>query len=401
MAYPLALGGLSAVAVALTGAKIGAEGTVPMVLLAWTAAAIGFELLRKDGAIPLKAWMSAPVLATVALWILLLVRLANSPGVEYGTLKAKLFLAENVTLLIAGLVVGRRREHFDLYLILTVAVATVSAFVLVQQLATGQAQTTIAPGRETLFDLNPILLGRMSAEGLIIAVFLVLVASSPWTRVYALSALPILVVSLLAAGSRGPVLGVLFGLLALFALALRDRARRRRLVLVAIGGLGAFLLVQQLVPGQSIQRAFSVVVSGGSAVSANGRLELWSQAYDLFLESPLFGIGTGGFSGVTAAFYPHNLFLEVAVELGVVGLALLIAVLAFGARGLISAWKSGAERNRLDGALVLSLFGAALLNSQFSGAIQTNSSVWLALGLGLGLGLRRTALSKREHSPPT
>jgi O-antigen ligase len=404
VAYPLALGGLSAVAVALHGAKIGGEGTVPMLLFAWIAAAIAFELLGKEGGLPVRAWIAVPVLATVALWILMLARLPETPGGEagdYGTLKVKLFLAENLTLVFAGLLIGRRKEHFDLFLKLTMFVATISAFVLVEQLVSGEVETTIAPGRETLFDLNPILLGRSSAAGLIVAVYLALVSRTRWLRLSALAVIPLLAVSLLAAGSRGPVLGLAFGLLALLPLVLRERASRRRFLPLVLGVIAAFLLVQELVPGQSVERAGSIILASGSTISSNGRTELWSTAYERFKDDPLLGVGPGGFAAVAPAFYPHNLFLEVGVELGLVGIVLLVAILAFGANDLVRAWRTGTGADRQDAALVLALLVAAFLNSLFSGALQTNSPLWLAIGLGLGLALRASEPLRRPRTRET
>jgi O-antigen ligase len=404
VAYPLALGGLSAVAVALHGAKIGGEGTVPMLLFAWIAAAVAFELLRKEGGLPVRAWLAVPVLATVGLWILMLARLTETPGGEageYGTLKVKLFLAENLTLVFAGLLVGRRKEHFDLFLKLTMFVSTISAFVLVQQLVSGEVETTIAPGRETLFDLNPILLGRSSAVGLIVAVYLALVSRTRWLRLSALAVIPLLAVSLLAAGSRGPVLGLAFGLLALLPFVLRERATRRRLLPLVLGVIVALFLVQELVPGQSVERAGSIILASGSTISSNGRTELWSTAYEHFKEDPLLGVGPGGFAALAPALYPHNLFLEVGVELGLVGIVLLVAILAFGASDLARAWRTGTDADRQDAALVFALLIAAFLNSLFSGALQTNSPLWLAIGLGLGLALRVSEPLRRPRQQDT
>ncbi len=63
----------------------------------------------------------------------------------------------------------------------------------------------------------------------------------------------------------------------------------------------------------------------------NSRIEELRISKDLFLTHPIFGIGFGGFRSYNdfteAVKYPHNLFVEMAVEGGVVGLGVLCIVL--------------------------------------------------------------------------
>ncbi|MCY4732429.1 O-antigen ligase family protein [Natronomonas gomsonensis] len=62
------------------------------------------------------------------------------------------------------------------------------------------------------------------------------------------------------------------------------------------------------------------------------RQEIWLSGYHLFIENPIFGIGSGHFPlevGITA----HSVYLSILVELGVIGLFMFIAI-------LISAFKS-------------------------------------------------------------
>lgn len=54
-----------------------------------------------------------------------------------------------------------------------------------------------------------------------------------------------------------------------------------------------------------------------------GRGDLWTQAIDLFKERPLFGWGLNGFRA-NSWNYPHNIFLEIATEGGLVGLILIL-----------------------------------------------------------------------------
>jgi O-antigen ligase len=148
------------------------------------------------------------------------------------------------------------------------------------------------------------------------------------------------------------------------------------------------VLATQLVPGQSIQRSLSFLAGSGSGLNSNGRSQLWSEAWSHFLAHPVFGLGTGSFQHIAPTdFYPHNLLLEIGVELGLVG---LIIVAGF----LVTAWLATARARilpgpaRLQAAVVTALFSSAVVNAMFSGDIQTNANLWLVAGLALGLAMR-------------
>jgi O-antigen ligase len=81
------------------------------------------------------------------------------------------------------------------------------------------------------------------------------------------------------------------------------------------------------------------------------------------------------------------MLLEAAVELGLVGLLLVVAF-------VVSSWLMLSRARKTLGlgetqtAVVIALFTSALVNAMFSGDIPTNASVWLYAGLGVGLASR-------------
>src|SRR5689334_11432154 len=58
-----------------------------------------------------------------------------------------------------------------------------------------------------------------------------------------------------------------------------------------------------------------------------GRVDIWADGVRIFLEHPLFGAGTGSFRSltVTGMSTAHNVFITIAAENGVLGLAAFIA----------------------------------------------------------------------------
>jgi O-antigen ligase len=214
-------------------------------------------------------------------------------------------------------------------------------------------------------------------------------STNRWIRVTAMCSLPLLLISLIAAGSRGPTVAFIVGLIALVGLTTTVGRSRRRLVAVGAVVIAAAILIPVVVPGSSIGRSLSTILGNSSGLSSNGRSALWAKAYSAFGAHPLAGIGTGGFAAYDLEFYPHNILLEVAAELGIVGVVAFIAMATSIMRRLIVLWRKTHARLQLEVTLLIALFLSALVNAIFSGAIQDNSDLWLWGGLAVGVYVRQ------------
>jgi len=384
--YPVALAGLPTLGIALLGSNPLPDRAVFVSLTAWLALGLALAAVRGETAKIESRLLRISVGATAVLAVLLLARL--QPG-EYAGAKVQLFLAQNVLLLLAGVLIARNAARFDMYLTLALGLAVASAVLLVQQFLSGTAEDLYSGRFTNSVDINPILAGRQAATGILIAVSFVLAARANWLRTVALAALPLLGISLLAAGSRGPVLALVVGLLVLVSLSLADKRVRARLLTVAAAASVAVAIVPLLVPGEAIERSTSFLIGSQEGVSSNGRLELWGRAVDAFLEQPLLGLGTGGFAELEPVFqYPHNILLESAAELGVVGLVAVAVLLAATAARLSAVWRSSVGATRAHTALTGGFFAAGLVNALLSDAIEGTAQLWLAAGLAAGLEAR-------------
>jgi hypothetical protein len=90
-----------------------------------------------------------------------------------------------------------------------------------------------------------------------------------------------------------------------------------------------------------------------------------------------------------------------AVELGLVGVLLVVGIIASLAARLARAWRAASERDKLDAAVLITLFLTALINAMFSGAIWDNKEIWVWGGLGVGMSARMTSqrLKARGQDP--
>ena len=401
VAYPLALAGIPTIIAAIVGSNPLPKGGVTSIFAVWIGIAVLFAVSRGTHETAGRALMSAPVLLSLALLGWMLLRLGASPAQAYGSIKLQHYVADNLVFLLGAIYVGARRNDLRLFFLVALAVAGGEALLLLAKLLGGGVKETLANRVSLTAQEYPIYLARNAANGLVIAIYAVLAAVRTWTQIGALAMLPLLAVALLAAGSRGPVVAFLFGAIALIALTAASGRARRRLLLVSGGILVAAVVVPLVVPSASIGRSLSTLLGSSSGLSSNGRSALWAQAYTGFGQHALLGVGTGGFASLNPAqTYPHNLFLEMGVEVGVVGLLLVVGIIASLTTRLVRAWRAASERDKLDAAVLITLFLTALINALFSGAIQDNKEIWLWGGLGMGMGARVTYQRLKARTDP-
>jgi O-antigen ligase len=141
--------------------------------------------------------------------------------------------------------------------------------------------------------------------------------------------------------SRGGIVGLAVGLIAAVVVAGRARARILALVLaLAAVGVGYYF-------GYKPAHVFGGdTTRGGLNGATSGRLDLWRVAFLIFERHPFGGVGLGNFQTVEPSYATqtinltivrqivkeqlvvHNTYLQLAADLGLVGLGLFLAVLA-------------------------------------------------------------------------
>ncbi len=159
-----------------------------------------------------------------------------------------------------------------------------------------------------------------------IAVYAILWNRNVLVRLCALGAFAVMVIALFLTGARGPELGLLAMMLYIVWF---DR-RRWQLVAISLPAVA----VGALFAGPSFMQRWAMAGQNGGA----GRTDIWRVGWLAFKQNWLFGAGYGNFSlaydrAFMGVFQPlfvswgrasHNILLGNAVELGVIGLALLL-----------------------------------------------------------------------------
>jgi O-antigen ligase len=194
--------------------------------------------------------------------------------------------------------------------------------------------------------------------------------------------------------SRGGIFGLAVALLAAVVFAGRARPRVLAVVLTAVAaGLGYYL-------GYKPAHVFESGSTGGLSATSSGRLDEWRVALRIFGNRPVGGVGLGNYQVVEPSYATqtlnltfsryivtfrqaaHNTYLQIAAELGVVGLLLFGAVLAVPVR------LAARALSRLDGLDDLEfharglLAGAlGMLAAYFFLSAEFEKQLWLVLGL--------------------
>ena len=116
-----------------------------------------------------------------------------------------------------------------------------------------------------------------------------------------------------------------------------------------------------------------------------GHIDLAKAGLSLFLHHPIAGAGLGSFVGLVSGYqYPHNVFLEVGGELGLIGLLLIFVPLAFAWLRLV--WQ-GMRTADPAIATLLALVVAYFVVANFSADIPSNRALWIFGIVALKFGL--------------
>lgn len=228
------------------------------------------------------------------------------------------------------------------------------------ELGTSKMLDLDATGGRLYFEaVNPITLGHTAVTTLIALLCL--------TR-YRLGLTHLMVLAIMGAASvatlslsasRGPFLALVMTLLVFGVI-----TRRWRWMALMATVLAPLLL-------SSDSTIFERLAGGVEDESSVERLLIQGGAINQFFGSPLWG---SAFVELQSLAYPHNLFIETAMALGIAGLAALVMVLAW---SFLRAWRLGRRGQVLCGLLLLQY----LLAAQVSGSLWGASSLWVLIAV--------------------
>lgn len=356
---------------------------IPLLFIAWMDFADPGSKDAEHGVIG-RTLRDPVVVVALLLGLLLLLGLRTTPAHRYGQSKALLYFIVCLPFLIAGCVLlGRVRSREALtergFQFLR-AIVFFEMLIAVSGILNLVFEIYPYRSRLNVLALNVIWLARHMGLGLLCT--LLLLSAGQMRRLAGIVLVILFTYVFYLAGSRGPLLALLgtFGVWWF----VQTRASVAKVLfagvflLAAAGGLLFWIEMSAATP------------FGGHDVSNLARLFLLHAAVTQIGTAGLFGSGTGAFPALLGfgdrRLYPHNLFLEVWVENGLVGFALLVTLVVL----VLLRWrradnafhregKPGAQQAWLVRAAGLG-WVYALANAQFSGDIPQSQWLWLWTG---------------------
>ena len=309
-----------------------------------------------------------------------------SPDSQSGVEKAILFAIAVVLPYMMVRVFFKTYKQIKIFLITILSLAAGIAAILIF-MSFLPAYTT---GRLLFFEANPIPTGTLLAVGLVIAVIGLssdLLSKNRQIKTICIATIPLCLFGMFLSGVQGPLISAILGL----AFYLLIQYIRQPRVWISIVGVVLFLLVSFNIWYPSIaSKVPNIRDYGPDAIikdsSTKQRLERYQAAIRLFAQKPLLGGGTDSFAQRTQLDkYPHNIFLEIASENGLIGLLVFFvflgSVVRAGFRYLTI------HRIRLDphersiGLAVLTVSLILLVEKQFSYSLTMHKELFTFLGI--------------------
>ncbi len=185
--------------------------------------------------------------------------------------------------------------------------------------------------------------------------------------------------------------------------------RWRHVRAVTLVVMAAVVLLALALPTQRA-RWLEVLSSGGSISGSAERVEIWTHAWYVIQDFSFTGVGMGNFRRVNELFYPlyiapsdaphaHNLFLQVAVDLGLPGFFAWFGILLHSTYSAFQGYRRGISNplralnaGLLTGQMVMAVHG--LTDAAVWGVMRTALIVWLVWGLANAM---RNAEATAEH----
>lgn len=146
--------------------------------------------------------------------------------------------------------------------------------------------------------------------------------------------------------------------------------------------------------GSHFQQRLVTILSGHIDESVNERLIYYKSAILTFLQHPIIGVGFGGWPVVSGlgdiSIHPHNIFLEVLSETGVIGFTLFLSLLYFTFRRLTCSFIFLTPE--YTSLFLLTVF--SFINAQKTGDLHDNLLLFITFSLWVGINSKMYMLQK-------
>jgi len=348
-------------------------------------AAMALNFLRRKRAVR----MPNVYFLFVALVAIMTASLAYTPVFDAGLEKLGRFLTvTGIVIAVPFFVLGTpqaMKRFFVGFAIVAFAICAWSLFAL------GGSERLATPSD------NTIGLGHIACALILLIWFGVLPRCAFPHRLLAYALLAVPAVALIGSGSRGSAIACAAVILPSLLL-----QRRRWLDLVCLAALALAALPFLNIPASSFEYLGTLITSRSTTELLSFRGDLLDYGWKLLQQHPLIGTGIQGFRYYSPNpelyKWPHNIFLEIACEMGIPAALIACAIFVSAIREAIRQWKDRLSPYFTLSELTAALLAIGLINAMNTGDINSDRSTWLFLSLVFVVrSLRMNSLEQRQQ----
>lgn len=342
------------------------------------------------------------LLSYIFIIILSILSLSYTLAPVYGTDKLLRFLFITSPAFFLSPMIFQQRKSILRFFIVAITLAAIMSFdiIIIQKIAPGE------PGFHSALGSNYLAVGRVSGIALLAVLYLSITTKNKLYKLICLFFAGLFVFNMLISGGRGPLISIIGSIIFVFIyLEISGlKFRKNKIVIDKRNFRLMFYIVLLIMIALFIVSYFSnyfitifyriFLLEDLSGASIGTRMSLYNSAIKILEKFPtnIIGLGIGGFSvyyisvyysGYDLRLYPHNIFLEIASELGVLGLFAFIFVLYKSFMVAFDTIKEAKKdyRDYYLNIALLALFVFMLVNSSVSGDINDNRLLFTSLGL--------------------
>lgn len=227
---------------------------------------------------------------------------------------------------------------------------------------------------------NTIGLGRVGCVLATMIWFAFIPGSRLRYRLVAYAAMAVPVIAMIGSGSRGSAIAFILLILATLFFS-------KRLVLdvavLALAGMASLPFID--IPQASFRYLGSVFRAQSVGGLLDFRANLLDYGWQLLKQHPLLGVGVGGFryASPNPGLYkwPHDVFMELACEMGIPAALLALAIFGAAIRESIHQLRDMASQERRPSMIAAGLLAIAVVTAVTTGNINSDRSIWLFISL--------------------
>jgi len=253
--------------------------------------------------------------------------------------------------------------------------------------------------RLDIFNINAVWMARYFSLTILSALFFLNKSDKIFIKFFLAVIIIVETFFIFRTGSRAPFVSLFIAAFVYVILQYKSRVKYLLTYLSVL--LAASILPFFLIQSYIRNRFFLLFdITNLSNLSLLIRFSSWQNAYELFKSNFFFGIGTGSFQFFDHINkYPHNIFLEFASELGIIGLLAFFSFIYFTFLNFFIVNRQCKDVNILSiSNFMLVMLLLSLINACFSGAIVDNEWIWFASGGILATKSLASAGARRNDS---